>query len=71
MMKGCSRMCLTPQALFLFLSLLPQEIVDRGPDRITVRAELRDAVWLAKGETWCTGAPQIDAAIRLGQGEAL
>ncbi|MCR8550709.1 hypothetical protein M4578_23030 [Salipiger sp. P9] len=64
-------MCLTSQALFFFLSLLPQERVDVSPDRITVRAELRDAIWLAKGEEWCTTAPQIDAAIRLKQGEAL
>ncbi len=64
-------MCLTAEALFLFLSILPQEIVDVSDARITVAAETRDAVWLAKGDEWCTTAPQIDAAIRLKKGEAL
>ena len=64
-------MCLTAEALFLFLSVLPPEIVETTESRITVAAETRDAVWLAKGDEWCTSAPQIDAAIRLERGEAL
>ncbi|EPX85139.1 hypothetical protein [Salipiger mucosus] len=64
-------MCLTTQALFLFLSLLPEDRLEVTPDRITVRAEVRDAVWLAKGEQWCTSAPQLDATIRLKRGTAL
>lgn len=61
-------MCISPQALFLFLSLLPAEIVERSESRIVVRAELRDAVWLARGDEWCTQAPQIDRMIRFRQG---
>ncbi len=61
-------MCLTTEALLLFLNLLPPEIIEMGHDRITVRAETRDAVWIARGDKWCTDAPHIDAAIRTGQG---
>ncbi len=64
-------MCLTAEALFLFLSVLPTEIVEVSDTRITVAAETREAVWLAKEDEWCTSAPQIDAAIRLKKGEAL
>jgi hypothetical protein len=64
-------MCLTAEALFLFLSILPPEIVEISDTRITVAAETRDAVWRAKGDEWCTSAPRIDAAIRLKRGEAL
>jgi len=64
-------MCLTAEALFLFLSVLPPEIVEISDARITVAAKTRDAVWLAKGDEWCTSAPQIDAAVRLKRGEAL
>ncbi|MCA0961467.1 hypothetical protein [Salipiger bermudensis] len=64
-------MCLTAEALFLFLSVLPPEIVKITEARITVAAETRDAVWLAKGDEWCTSAPEIDAAIRHGRGEVL
>jgi len=62
-------MCLTTEALMLFLSLLPPEIVELSPERITVRAEVRDAHWLAQGEMWCTAAPKLDAAVRLKAGE--
>ena len=61
-------MCLTNEALFLFLSLFPASLIDASPDRIIFKAEMRDAVWERRGERWCTQAPQIDAAIRFGQG---
>lgn len=64
-------MCLTTQALMLFLTLLPPEIVDLGEDRITVKAETRDAIWIAKEGEWCTNAPKLDRQIRFRQGEAL
>ncbi|SEJ51446.1 hypothetical protein SAMN05421762_1216 [Pseudooceanicola nitratireducens] len=62
-------MCLTTQALMLFMNLLPPEIVELGDDRIIVRAETRDAIWVAKGDEWCTNAPKLDRAIRFKQGE--
>ncbi len=49
-------MCLTTEALLLFLSLLPSEIVETSEDRIVVRAETRDAIWLPNGHEWCTDA---------------
>ena len=55
-------MCLTTEALLLFLNLLPQDIVVMGEDRIVVKAETRDAIWISNGEKWCTDAPKIDAA---------
>lgn len=61
-------MCLTTEALMLFLSLLPPEIVETGEDRIVVRAEVRDAVWTPRGEKWCTAARDMGAAFRLEQG---
>ncbi len=62
-------MCISLEALTLFLALLPSEIVTHEVDRITVHAELRDAVWLAKDDKWCTEAPKIDRMIRFGEGE--
>lgn len=50
-------MCLTAEALALFLSLLPGEIVTSTPERIIVHAEVRDAHWLPVGDRWCTKAP--------------
>ncbi|MBR9838323.1 MAG: hypothetical protein GYB50_10595 [Rhodobacteraceae bacterium] len=64
-------MCLTAQALFLFLSVLPEDIVDVSPKRVVVHAEVRDAVWLPRDDQWCTDAPRRDADIRLQRGTAL
>lgn len=47
-------MCLTTEMLALFLSILPPGIVTAEADRITVHAEAGDAVWVAKGDVWCT-----------------
>lgn len=60
-------MCLSLEAFVFFLNLLPAEIVETAPERIVIHAEQRDAVWVADGALWCTDAPQIDAAVRLGQ----
>jgi hypothetical protein len=59
----------TTEALFLFLSLLPPDIVERSDDRIVVHADVREAVWEPHDEEWCTRAPEIDAALRLKQGD--
>jgi len=60
-------MCFTLEGLALFLNLLPNAIIDTEPGRITVHATVREAVWIEAGEDrWCTEAPQIDAALRLG-----
>ena len=57
-------MCLSAQSLLLFLAMLPHDRFEIGRDRIVVNAEVRPAVWVARGEDWCTDAKKIDAALR-------
>jgi hypothetical protein len=63
-------MCLTTEALLIFLNLLPPEIIEAGGDRITIHAEAGDAIWIAQGDKWCTNAPQIEASLRLNRARA-
>lgn len=51
-------MCLTSTALAAFLSLIGPSHVTLGDDVIIVHATTADAVWTARGETWCTDAPR-------------
>ncbi|GGF83620.1 hypothetical protein SAMN05216376_12149 [Mameliella alba] len=53
-------MCLTAEALALFLNLLAPQIIESSPGRYVVNATDREAHWVAVGERWCTMAPQID-----------
>lgn len=46
-------MCLKHQAMLLFLSLLPPEIVERSPSAILIRAEVQDVLWINVGHRWC------------------
>jgi len=57
-------MCLTTEALALFLNLIAFDLVASAPDRIIVRAETRDAHWVAHDGEWCTMAPQLDRMAR-------
>jgi len=58
-------MCLTAEALALFLNLLDPELIATEAGRITIRATDRDAVWvLTHEDEWCTMAPQIDRLAR-------
>lgn len=50
-------MCLSTQALFLFISLLPQEIVKPGFDEIAIAASAGDVTWEHFDGEWCTVAP--------------
>lgn len=63
-------MCLTKEALLVFLGMLAPELIDIGDERIVVRAETRDVIWTARGEEWCTPGPKLDRSMRLRQGEA-
>ncbi|MEE4120677.1 MAG: hypothetical protein V2I65_16880 [Paracoccaceae bacterium] len=47
-------MCLSAEALALFLNLLAPEAVTRAPGVITVHAEAGDVEWVANGARWCT-----------------
>ncbi|MEO1563872.1 MAG: hypothetical protein AAFR98_10590 [Pseudomonadota bacterium] len=51
-------MCITTQALTVFLSILSQDLIERSPDRIIVHASAEDTVWV-KGEDdlWCVDRP--------------
>ncbi len=58
-------MCLTAEALALFLNLLAPDIITSDIGRITVHATEADAVWvLTDADEWCTMAPQIDRMAR-------
>lgn len=57
-------MCLTTEALAVFLNLIAFDMVSTAPDRIVVHASARDAHWVAHGNEWCTMAPQLDRMAR-------
>ncbi|MEM1429821.1 MAG: hypothetical protein AAGG09_10215 [Pseudomonadota bacterium] len=57
-------MCLSAHALAVFLNLLAFETIHATPDRIIVRAAVRDAHWVPVADRWCTMAPQIDRMAR-------
>ena len=59
-------MTLSHSALSYFLSLLPPERITREPSRVTVHADVGDAVWHARGTLWITAAPDFEAARRSG-----
>lgn len=50
-------MCLSTQALLLFISLLPQEIVQPGSNQIIIAADTGDVTWDSFDGEWCTIAP--------------
>ncbi len=57
-------MCLTAQALALFLNMLDPGAITTTQGRITIHADTRDAVWVQRQDQWCTMAPQIDRMTR-------
>lgn len=58
-------MCLTTEAIALFLNLIAFLRVTTAPDRIVVAAQSRDVHWVAHEGKWCTMAPQFDRMARL------
>ena len=56
-------MCLSTQALFLFISLLPQEIVKPSGDEVMIAATTGDVIWKNFDGEWCTVAPLKRASI--------
>lgn len=57
-------MCLSAQALALFLNLLDPAVISTEAGRITIRAEEGSAAWVQRADQWCTMAPQIDRLAR-------
>ena len=49
-------MCLSLEALVLFLNLIGSDIVSTAGEAITVHATEGDVVWTASGEVWCADA---------------
>jgi hypothetical protein len=58
-------MCLTTEAIALFLNLLDPEVISMEAGQITIHATERDAVWVQVEEKWCTEAPELDRLARL------
>ncbi|MBV0912297.1 hypothetical protein [Anianabacter salinae] len=58
-------MCITAEALALFLNLLSPEIIETRPGQVLVHATEGTAVWEKQEDLWCTKAPQDEAAARL------
>jgi len=56
-------MCLSTQALLLFISLLPKEIVNPSSDQIVIAAETGNVTWESFDGEWCTVAPLTSASI--------
>lgn len=60
-------MCLTTQALVLFLNIIGSDIVSTEPGRVIVHATEADVHWVAhpeKVDHWCTMGPQFDRRAR-------
>lgn len=57
-------MCLTAEALALFLNLLSPDVITTEAGRIVIHATDRRAVWVQSQDRWCTMAPQIDRMAR-------
>lgn len=49
-------MCLTAEALALFLNMLDPAIIESRAQQITVHAALQDTVWVQSADLWCTDA---------------
>ena len=58
-------MCLSTQALVLFLNVIGSDLVTSDPGRIIVAAESGAVHWvLTSDDEWCTMAPQLDRLAR-------
>ena len=53
-------MCISAEALAVFLNLIMVSDLTVAQDRIIIHATERDAHWVAVDDQWCTMAPQID-----------
>lgn len=51
-------MCMSLEALVLFLNLIGPELVTTSPDSMTVNATEGTVVWEPVADQWCTDAPQ-------------
>ena len=59
-------MCLSAEALAVFLNLIAFDGITMEPGRIIIPAELNEAHWVRvdADDKWCTMAPQLDRIVR-------
>ncbi|PWR01554.1 hypothetical protein DKT77_15550 [Meridianimarinicoccus roseus] len=57
-------MCLSAEALALFLNIIGSDLVSTEPGRIIVHATEGDVTYVARDDQWCTMGPQLDRMAR-------
>jgi hypothetical protein len=57
-------MCLSAEALALFLNIIGSDLVSTEAGRITVHATDGDVTYVSHDDKWCTMGPQLDQAAR-------
>ncbi|WP_425098738.1 hypothetical protein [Tropicibacter sp. S64] len=58
-------MCISAEALAVFLNLLSAEIITTEPGRIIVDATEGAVHWVAHEDKWCTMGPEFEKRRRL------
>lgn len=58
-------MCLSAEALALFLNIIGTDLVTTEAERIIVHATEGDVTYVAHADIWCTMGPQLDQRARL------
>ena len=59
-------MCMSLEALALFLNIIDPDIVSSEPGFITVHATEGDVVYVEQDENWCTAGNDRDQMIKTG-----
>lgn len=57
-------MCLSLDALIVFLNLVGPDIVSTEPGRFIVHAESGNTHWVETTDEWCTMGPQLERMAR-------
>lgn len=57
-------MCLTLDALIVFLNLIGPEMVSTEPGRFIIHAEQGSTHWVERETEWCTMGPQLERMAR-------
>lgn len=57
-------MCMTLEALLVFLNIIGPEMVESRPGLFIVHAEQGPVRWVETESNWCTIAPQLDRIAR-------
>ena len=50
-------MCLTTQAMYLFVSILSPDVVSPSASQILIQAQTGSVVWENYGDLWCIDGP--------------